>query len=333
MEPFEQWAAVGGDDLITWVKHPDNPILSLERDGQPDFDWKWRDPFLFTDQGRIFMVLGATGVGTPIWECPSGDLLTWTYRGLASDISQECPNLFKLGGDWVMLTSPFTPVEYFVGDFDPSTYAFTHRVSGRMEPTRTFYGTNILFDSDGRCLLLGRLLRTIPGAAWNGCMAIPRVLTIGPDGRPRQNPVHEIETLRRTHYSLRDEGLQSGSKITDIRGHTLEITARIEPGDSAFCGMRVRRSSDGQDGVTIGYDGSSVYVGGIAMKYLLAPGQQAVTLRVFLDRSVIEVFVDDGILAASNYIDCGRGDLGVEIFARGGAAAFDIDAWEMQPIW
>ena len=69
------------------------------------------------------------------------------------------------------------------------------------------------------------------------------------------------------------------------------------------------------------------------MTYPLAPGQQTVTLRVFLDRSVIEVFVDDGILAASNYIDCGHGDLGVELFARGGAGAVDIDAWEMQPIW
>ena len=333
LEPFEQWAAVGDDDLITWTKHPDNPILSLDRHGRPDFDWKWRDPFFFTDQGRVYVILGATGVGTPIWECESGDLLTWTYRGLASDISQECPNLFKLGGDWVMLTSPFTPVEYFVGDFDAAAYAFTHRVSGRMEPTMTFYGTNILFDGNGRCLLLGRLLRTIPGAPWNGCMAIPRVLTIGPDGRPRQNPAREIETLRGEHYALWDVGLRSESNVTDIRGDTLEITARIDPGDSAFCGMRVRRSSDGQDSVTIGYDGRAIYVGGIEMTYPLAPGQQTVTLRVFLDRSVVEVFVDDGILAASNYIDCGHGDLGVELFARGGAGAVDIDAWEMQPIW
>ena len=117
LEPFEQWAAVGDDDLINWTKHPDNPSLTLEEDGRPEFDWKWRDPFFFFEQGRSFMVLGATGVGTPIWESESGDLVNWIYRGLASDISQECPNLFKLGDDWVMLTSPYTPVDYYIGDF------------------------------------------------------------------------------------------------------------------------------------------------------------------------------------------------------------------------
>ena len=45
-----------------------------------------------------------------------------------------------------MLTSPYTPVDYYIGDFDIDTYQFTHRVNGRIEPTKTFYGTNILFD-------------------------------------------------------------------------------------------------------------------------------------------------------------------------------------------
>ena len=145
-EPFEQWAAIGDDDLINWTKYADNPALSHERDARPEFDWRWRDPFFFFEQGRSFMVLGATGVGTPIWESESGDLLNWTYRGLASDISQECPNLFKLGDDWVMLTSPYTPVDYYIGDFDIDTYQFTTASNGRIEPTKTFYGTNILFD-------------------------------------------------------------------------------------------------------------------------------------------------------------------------------------------
>ena len=62
-EPFEQWAAIGDDDLINWTKYPDNPALSHERDARPEFDWRWRDPFFFFEQGRSFMVLGATGVG------------------------------------------------------------------------------------------------------------------------------------------------------------------------------------------------------------------------------------------------------------------------------
>ncbi len=332
-EPFEQWAAIGDDDLINWTKYSDNPSLSLERDGRPEFDWRWRDPFFFFEQGRSFMVLGATGVGTPIWESESGDLLNWTYRGLASDISQECPNLFRLGEDWVMLTSPYTPVDYHIGDFDIDTYRFTPRVNGRIEPTKTFYGTNILFDAVGLCLLFGRLLRTIPGAAWNGCMALPRVLTIGEDGHPRQTPVQEIELLRGERHSPADVTLDGTSKALDIRGDSLEIIVEIEPAGTTFCGIRVRCSDDGADGVRIGFDSESVWVGGIEIPYDLSTGQEALKFRIFLDKSVIEVFLDDGARAASNFIDCGANDLGIELFARGGSAEFrSISIWEMESI-
>ncbi len=330
-EPFQQWAAIGDDDLINWTKYPDNPALSIDKEGRPDFDWRWRDPFFFFEQGRSFMVLGATGVGTPIWESESGDLLNWTYRGIASDISQECPNLFKLGEDWVMLTSPYTPVDYYIGDFNVDTYQFTHRLNGRIEPTKTFYGTNILYDDNGRCILLGRLLRTIEGKAWNGCMAIPRVLTIAPDGHPRQAPVETIEMLRGEHHSSPDTTLDRQSKVLDVRGDALEIILDIELAGATFGGIRVRRSDDGTDGVRIGYDGDSVWVGGIQMPYRPASGKGGINLRIFLDKSVIEVFVDDGARVATNFIDCGMNDLGIELFATGGEAAFSsIDIWEME---
>ena len=103
--------------------------------------------------------------------------------------------------------------------------------------------------------------------------------------------------------------------------------------ERSFAGLRVRRSDDGADGVRIGYDGESVWVGGIEMPYPQAAGQGSIKLRVFLDKSVIEVFVDDGARVATNFIDCGVNDLGVELVARGGEAAFrSIDIWEMESI-
>ena len=164
-------------------------------------------------------------------------------------------------------------------------------------------------------------------------MALPRVLTIGPDGHPRQTPVEEIELLRGAHHSPPDITLDWKSKVIDVRGDALEIIVEIEPAGATFCGLRVRKSEDGADGVRIGYDGESVFVGGIDMPYDRAEGQDSLKLRVFLDKSVIEVFVDDGTHVASNFIDCSANDLGIELFARGGSAAFrSIDIWEMESI-
>ena len=333
LEPFEQWAAVGDDDLINWTKHPDNPSLTLEEDGRPEFDWKWRDPFFFFEQGRSFMVLGATGVGTPIWESESGDLVNWTYRGLASDISQECPNLFKLGDDWVMLTSPYTPVDYYIGDFDIDTYQF--------HPPRQ--RTNRADENVLRHQHPLRCRWALP-AARSPLAHFPRrglERLHGPPARPHhragRSPTSDPcggdrDTSRRGH-SPPDITLDGQSKVIDVRGDALEIIVEIEPAGATFCGLRVRRSEDGTDGVRIGYDGESVFVGGIDMPYDRAEGQDSLKLRVFLDKSVIEVFVDDGTRVASNFIDCGANDLGIELFARGGAAAFrSIDIWEMESI-
>ena len=104
--------------------------------------------------------------------------------------------------------------------------------------------------------------------------------------------------------------------MLDVRGDALEINIDIEPTGASFAGIRVRRSDDGADGVRIGYDGESVWVGGIEMPYPQAAGQGSIKLRVFLDKSVIEVFVDDGARVATNFIDCGVNDLGVELVAR-----------------
>ena len=55
----EQWAATSDDDLISWEKLPVNPVLSeAVHAGTKIYDW--RDPFIFCDKKRTFMVLGGS---------------------------------------------------------------------------------------------------------------------------------------------------------------------------------------------------------------------------------------------------------------------------------
>ena len=97
----------------------------------------WRDPFLFEAGGRTLCAIGG---GTNdeaqvlLFEADAADesLATWVYRGVLitrprdcyADRSPhpvrrfffECPNFLHMQGDtWVLLISPFAPVEYIVG--------------------------------------------------------------------------------------------------------------------------------------------------------------------------------------------------------------------------
>ena len=179
----------------------------------------------------------------------------WAYRGFLCDISVEWPKFFKLGEKWVLITSPHNPVHYYIGSFDTERLTFEAETEGRIEETRTFYGTNVLFDDELRCMFLGRLRRNKEDTTWNGCMALPRILTIGPEGHPRQVPVPELQKLRGKHHGISDVTLTGASRAIDgANSDTLEIIAQLELNDAACFGLKVRCSPDAIGAVAIRYD-------------------------------------------------------------------------------
>ena len=100
--------------------------------------------------------------------------------------------LFKLEKMGTVHT-PYRPVEYFVGF--PWTCQFTPETRGVLDPGfvgRLLYATNISMDDRDAvfCMAGYAGLRKV---GWNGCLALPRVLTIASDGTPRQVPVQELK--------------------------------------------------------------------------------------------------------------------------------------------
>lgn len=195
--PNQQWAAIGDEDLIKWEKHPKNPILdvkSLPFEIGPD----WRDPFIFKTDNRTFMVVGADTKDEaiiPIFEADTPQLDKWTYRGILyrqpKDNVQffECPNFFPLDGKWVLIYSPYKPLQYLIGSFDANACAFAPENGGTLD-FGSFYASNV-FQGTGTqpTVLVGWIRGFTEGLGWNGCMSVPRRLSIGEDGYLRQIPV------------------------------------------------------------------------------------------------------------------------------------------------
>ncbi|HEY3915807.1 MAG TPA: glycoside hydrolase family 32 protein, partial [Verrucomicrobiae bacterium] len=104
----QQWAAIGDPDLLTWRKLPNNPVLTKTLHGDRKI-YDWRDPFIFKDKGRTFMVVGgnlneARGgqAVVNLYEAQNPRFTEWRYRGVLFQIpdahagTAECPNFFKL---------------------------------------------------------------------------------------------------------------------------------------------------------------------------------------------------------------------------------------------
>ena len=125
-------------------------------------------------------------------------------------------------------------------------------------------------------------------------------------------------------------------------GSTWELV--IEPGTAKYCGVKVRTSPGGEEQTLLYYDGDagelvfdatqSGVTGRMVVErapFVLKDGEP-LKLRVFVDKSIVEIFANDR-QAIGRRVYPGRDDsLGIELFATGGAATFkSVTAWDMMP--
>ncbi len=346
--PFQQWAAVPKDeDLIVWEKHPGNPMLDYATHARDSFGTNWRDPFIFEHAKKKYLTVctGRDAHPLPIYEAQTAELTRWKYLGTIHDRNAECPNFFRLGDRWVFLTSAYgNGTEYSTGAFDLEGLSFAPSVQGFLDAGRqsagskSLYGTNVLFDSEGRCLLFGRLNGFDAFSAangWNGCMALPRVLSMDGAGRLLQAPVPEIAALRRNGRRAEAASLDDTARevATGLPG-SLELSLSIEAGSAQSCGVNLYCCADPQKPLTIAYGGDTLRILDADYKLQFCGNTRSLDLRIFLDRSAVEVFLNGGRETISHVFDPGTECRRLELFARGGRADFRVfELWEMAGIW
>jgi beta-fructofuranosidase len=343
--PPEQWMAVpNDDDLIAWGKHPANPVVTIKHHGATEVN-EWRDPFLFREGGKTYMVCGGnlrqTGgrAAVQLYEATNRDLAQWKHLGPVFEYRDrevfniECPNLFRLGSKWVLLISPHKPCEYFIGDLDLASAKFIPDTHGMLDAGNS-YASNISFDDKGRCILwLWGRTGTNPEKGWNSVMALPRILTIGGDGYLRQRPAPEFQVLRGEVQSIPVVALE-GKPLPlseKIRGDCLELEAEFAADNATAMGLRVRCAPDGKPGAEIAFNprNGSLSIGDVRT---FVSREKRIRLRVFLDKRVMEIYANDGEAAIFTTIGAGENSHGVEAFASGGNARLEsLKAWPLKP--
>ena len=368
----DQWAALGDDQLITWRKHPANPIMTSAVHASLRIS-QWRDPFVFQDGPTHYMAIGgkvhrpdAARAGVALYRAEDDTLTRWRFLNVLHEWpdpairSLECPSLFRFGDRWLLFFSyhpPPTQVGYAIGSLDLDTFVLRPEHEGRLElATMGMYAPQGLRDHKGRVIVFGwvRSAGWYPGGGrgWSGCMTLPRVLSLDEDGRLHQQPAEELQSLRGPRQVWRNLKLDRATRVLDgARGDTLEISATFEPGSAASYGLVVRRSDEGERGVVIRCDGRELHITGADPTEIfgndqglsagvddhvqldLPEGRDATHLRVFIDKCVLELYVDDRI-CLTRAIYSPAEDLGVAMFCDGGEVEVSsIEVWTIAGIW
>lgn len=319
-------------EWFRWERTAEKPPHGLVPHGSPDRNLK--DVFPFSVGNRRFLVL--TDENIPFYEAVDDRLTQWAYRGTLDPESAECPNFFEVDGRWIYLSSPHQPVRYQVGDFDPTTAKFTPKTEGRVNHDSGFYASAAYRDNQGRTILHGITRGQKEGRGWTGALALPRVLSIGADDRPRMHPLPELSSLRREPFKLDGPRILRNRQevIAGLQGDALEIIARFRVKDATAFGLHVRRSGDGSRFLPVQWSEGEITVARATPKYPcryeIDPETREVTFRVFLDKGILDACTGDGQIFESRMHYAPLEDLAVAVFAEGGEATLvSLEAWAM----
>ena len=211
-----------------------------------------------------------------------------------------------------------------------------------------------------------RTLEAQRAADWSGVMTLPRVLSPADDGTLRIEPPVELEMLRLNHRKREDISLGPNSQLDldDMRGDCLELALEIRPDKAQEFGLKLRRSPDGAEETAVVYDPAEKSLKVDATKsslskdvlqpfpqpfaaggsdplegrknvlvqstpFELSPGEP-LSLRIFLDRSIVEVFANARQCLTQRIYPSRSDSLGVVLFS--GAAGLNVrslEAWDM----
>ncbi len=359
----EQWAAVGSMDLDDWIKVYENPIITQSVHGETKI-LEWRDPFVFRRDEDWMMVLGGTNQGhgcAALYRAVDKNLYTWEFLGILSQDKQgsdmwECPVLFPYKDRYVFLYSPNSAMRYEVGDFKGNEFIPTRRGVVDYGGWQGFYAGTTCYTADSRVVMFAwmpevlRLSLEHKGYPWAGVLSIPRIIDIDEDDRLVISPVESVASLHdNKHAYVQGDLAMDGEKMLPITGKALDIFATFgfDPDSPGEFGIELLADAKGREKTRLVFqplekrvmiDRDASTAGGVPYALPVAgpwevTGENQVDVRILLDHSTLEVFVDSHLsLSTRIYPKYGTSDK-VMLFAEGrkDVSALVLEVYPMKP--
>jgi beta-fructofuranosidase len=349
-------AAISRDPLLlNWDKIPGNPVhKTLVADS---CIWKQGDTYLGLLGGG--KVLSSTNLTN--WNLANDNFISGSWP--IDDAN--CPNFVPIGDKHLLLLFSHTRGgQYLLGDYLPGELKFMPYAHGRFNhglvAPAGVHAPSAASDGQGGVINILNINEGKSANGWDHIFSLAQRLTLGPDKRLRLAPVAAVASLRGDGYRLGRTELAANQEIVldAVKGDSIELDVEIDPKSAASVTLSVFRSPNAEEQTTITLHNYDRHVNpwfhrrsvisldstrsSTLPDVLTRPpetaeferGNEPLRLRVFLDRSVVEVFVNERLYLATRVYP-GRSDsTGVSFRAQGqGAVLTRLNSWPMKSIW
>lgn len=351
------------DDILdTWT--PPEKIVVRNADGSIRNIAVW-DPDCWLNEG-IYYAVGGSKEKELI---RSTDLRNWEYVGglmhadfpnnigVTAHDDLSCPNMFKIGDKWMLLCiSHALGCRYFLGGFKEERYLPEFHALMNWQNVNIgdrglgyYFAPESMLTADGRRVMWAWLFPEEKPPVQQGLQSLPRELSLGPDGLLRIKPLRELASLR--HDEQRVSGIMVENlmpyQLPGMTGDDLEFEVIFNRLDEAYdankapnlhiprsFGMDVLCDENGANGVRIAINPSQQT---LRIAEVTAPFpffiDKEVTLRVFIDNALIEVFAGDRQAIAYTHRRS-HPHANNQLFSdQGNMLVKQITAWKMRSPW
>ncbi|MDP1562874.1 MAG: glycoside hydrolase family 32 protein, partial [Pirellulaceae bacterium] len=346
-----QIAIAEDDQLERWSKPI--PVNPKTRTGELPTMRHW-DPDCWLDGETYYAISGGQD---PHW-MKSSDLHEWEYLGrllhdqippldIPRDEDISCPNMFRIGDKWMLLClSHWIGSRYYLGSFQDEK--FLPESHGRMNWMCAFQGGDedadvfapeSLLTPDGRRVMwawarVKHRLKNVPIQSSIQCL--PRELSLPADGVLRIKPLRELEQLRSEECATGPITIATDAiyPLEQINGDALELRIVFRTGSAQKFGVQVYGDRENNHGFAIAFEpGANMLTMSETQIPFELQSSEDLELRVFLDKSIIEVFVNDRLAALAPHVYAPE-NLGVSLFSKGDATHVkEVQAWKLRSIY
>ena len=351
-------------NLLNWTRNAGNPLIPAAPVSPANKDF--RDPYVFKEGTTWYMIVGS-GLNSPatgtVLLYKSTNLTTWQFvNPLFIDNSGfnsvgtfwEMPVFWKFGTKYMLLVNKTpqgpTPARafYWVGNFASETFTPTNPVIKNLDIINSLLSPTVNVDDQNRVTAIGIIPDLLPASeqyiqGWANLFSLPRVWQLQNDSL-FQSPHPNLDASRGTLYNINNATIQSsGSNYINLNGFRAEIKATINPGTSSRAGFILEKKSDNTEYTKIYYDytGLSFVVDrsksstnantprDIQTEFFSLPAGQSVDWHIYIDGSVIEVFINNKFAFATRVYPVNATSNGMDFFAEGGnATATSVQVWD-----
>lgn len=361
-----QWIAYSNDGGMSYTNYDKNPVINLDKQDFRDPSVRWNE----TIQKWVMAVAMPAEHAVRFYSSPNLKdwVFLSEFGNNREGFHQrpwECPFLVQLPVDgnektkkWVLFVSSWGPedgpfMQYFIGNFDGKT--FTNDNPGTsyltVDEGNTFYAA-IPFNNQpqGKEVLVGWMVPLKqPTYPWRGQFSIPRDLSLRKTGeglrlvqqpssviRPVLKKLPGNKKLSRSNVLINDRSLKLDTKAA-FQNNATWIKATFMVGTAKTFGFRLTESGD--SATTVVYDketskltvlpaqGQEIH----ALSTTVKPVNGKVTLEILLDKSILEVFANDGEKVITTLVFPGKGANGWSVFADGGNVKLDaISVYDLE---